>query len=701
MKHKWKAMNFILLLVLLLSFHKSTVFAEGLSGSDTSDGLTVTISTDKNVYNANEVIHYTITVDNQKKNWNIDATTIKYTLSEGLNAVDEEELPVDIPMLQSGESFSLEGNLVGDPAIYVRESKTQKGLPGMLIGIVPAVACAAIAVFLIWKRKRGKGKTGAMMLLISILLWNGLFAAGSRISYAKEDEKVTLRPYVKVMYAGQEVTIRCVAEFDCYQTKARIPSEYVDNVPRICCHDPSVFEDKDGTYYIFGSFLSGGYSTDLRKWTSIDAEFQGTFTDEVKNQIREWNDDSNAGSWNSYLWAPDIIYNESMQKYCMYLSADGDDWKSNIVLLTADRVDGPYTFAGTIVYSGFTEETFALTDAPKVLGEDTIPQRYVTNGVKNKKWGDEYPNCIDPCVFFDEDGNLWMSYGSWSGGIFMLELDEETGLRDYSVQYECNEHSDAYFGTKIAGGKYVSGEASYIQKIGDYYYLFISYGGLEAKSGYNIRVFRSDRPDGDYVDALGNTPYFDEYVFNYNLSTGVRLFGGYQWRTFNYGQVAQGHNSAFVDDDKKAYLVFHTRTTDGTEGHYVKVHQLFVNKEGWLVAAPYQTNKETLNPSGLPKQKVMGDYEIILHKLDLDYADLETNKTEFITLQEDGTITGDYEGNWSLEEGTAYITLKINGVTYSGVLFNMCIENSTLETVVFTALGLQNQITLWGSKCFE
>lgn len=236
----------------------------------------------------------------------------------------------------------------------------------------------------------------------------------------------------------------------------------------------------------------------------------------------------------------------------MYLSANGDDWKSNIVLLTADDIMGPYDYAGSIVYGGFDADNYGETDAPKVLGESEIPERYVVNGIANRKWGDMWPNCIDPCVIFDDEGNLWMSYGSWSGGIFMLELDEETGLRDYSVTYESNEHSDAYFGAKIAGGSYASGEASYIQKIGDYYYLFISYGALEARGGYNVRIFRSQRPDGDYVDLLGNTPYFDRLVQNFNLSVGVRLMGGYKWRNFNVGQVAQGHNSAFVDDDGRA-----------------------------------------------------------------------------------------------------------------------------------------------------
>ena len=62
----------------------------------------------------------------------------------------------------------------------------------------------------------------------------------------------------------------------------------------------------------------------------------------------------------------------------------------------------------------------------------------------------------------------------------MMKLDEETGLRDYDVTYAENETSDPYFGKKIAGGHYVSGEASYIEYIGGYYFLFMTYGGLDS-----------------------------------------------------------------------------------------------------------------------------------------------------------------------------------------------------------------------------
>lgn len=52
----------------------------------------------------------------------------------------------------------------------------------------------------------------------------------------------------------------------------------------------------------------------------------------------------------------------------------------------------------------------------------------------------------------------------------------------------------------------------------------------------------------------------------------------YKWSYLDKGRVAEGHNSAVADDDGKAYVVYHTRFNDGTEGHQVRVHQLFTAK---------------------------------------------------------------------------------------------------------------------------
>lgn len=682
------------LLMSALLLLPTQVQAQGASHSVTTDGITVTIETDKEEYKAGEEVQYSVIVENGRDKWDISASTFTYSNTEGLTAAEEGSMPDSLPEIPSGESHTLTGRLVGAPENF--SGSAEGGAAGLAVGVTAAVvaviAIVAAAVVLHLKKKKG-AKAAALFLAAALLAGEGLPAQ------AAANETITVRPYVNFTYGGQEVVIRAVMELKMEQQLMVIEPEDRKTYQKITCHDPSIFKDFDGTYYIFGSFLTGGSTQDLYNWTSLDAQLQGGFSQEVRDQIKAWNKDENADGWNGYLWAPDIIYNPHMEKYCMYLSANGDDWKSNIVLLTADDIMGPYDYAGSIVYGGFDADNYGETDAPKVLGESEIPERYVVNGIANRKWGDMWPNCIDPCVIFDDEGNLWMSYGSWSGGIFMLELDEETGLRDYSVTYESNEHSDAYFGAKIAGGSYASGEASYIQKIGDYYYLFISYGALEARGGYNVRIFRSQRPDGDYVDLLGNTPYFDRLVQNFNLSVGVRLMGGYKWRNFNVGQVAQGHNSAFVDDDGRAYMVFHTRTANGTEGHNVKVHQLFMTKEGWLVAAPYQTTGEALKPDGYTVSEVAGDYEIILHQLDIDYENLDVNQPKFITLTEEGKITGDYEGTWELESGTSYISLHFNGQEYSGVTVSMEIEYTTIETMTFTAVGLNDQITLWGSRC--
>ena len=44
-----------------------------------------------------------------------------------------------------------------------------------------------------------------------------------------------------------------------------------------------------------------------------------------------------------------------------------------------------------------------------------------------------YPNAIDPTIYYDTDGKMYMCYGSWSGGIFLLEIDEKTTLKSWTM----------------------------------------------------------------------------------------------------------------------------------------------------------------------------------------------------------------------------------------------------------------------------
>jgi arabinan endo-1,5-alpha-L-arabinosidase len=309
-----------------------------------------------------------------------------------------------------------------------------------------------------------------------------------------------------------------------------------------------------------------------------------------------------------------------------------------------------------------------------------------------------------------------MSYGSWSGGIFMLELDEETGLRDYDVTYAESATSDPYFGKRIAGGSYASGEASYIEYIGGYYFLFMTYGGLEAAGGYQMRVFRSQNPDGPYVDSKGTSAVYDSYQMNYGAgendgNRGVNIFGAYsKWGNLltggaeaASGERSQGHNSIIAAPDGRTYLVYHTRFQEWGEGHQLRVHQVYQNEEGWLVAAPFEYTGEGVKSAGIAAaQKVAttdipGNYKLLTHRYGLDHTIKEYAVPVDITLNADGTISGDATGTWTAKTGTSYVTINI-GSDYKGVMVPQTLEPTDTKVPCFTALDSQTGITIWGYK---
>lgn len=475
---------------------------------------------------------------------------------------------------------------------------------------------------------------------------------------------------------------------------------------RVTVHDPSVIYD-NGAYYIFGSHMAWAKTTDLQNWeyftTNINTEYEELFG-------REWDSwcQSPGKELKGNLWAPDVIYNEKMGRYCLYMSVNGSDWNSAIVMLTADSVEGPYEYGGTVVYSGFdsgNKHPAELTDVYRVLGEGADLKRYQSTT-------DTKLNCIDPCVTYDTEGNLWMSYGSWFGGIYQLKLDEETGLRDYGTVYETavNE-SDAYYGYKIAGGCGVSGEGSYIINKDGYYYLFLSYGGLTATGGYQMRVFRSEDINGPYADEAGNPAVYVRAQNNLYGKTGVRLMGSYDWTGNREIRVSQGHNSAYVTEDGQIFLIYHSRFAGGKygieEAHEVRVQQLFVNSEGWLVAAPYEYAGERISDTGYAQQEMCGEYEFLIHeptefyrKYGQEYKGIA--EAVHISLQVDGSVGGDLSGSWTYEQGTPNMSITLDGTTYTGVFLKMpserLLEDENTRKVVMTFTALGGNTAVWGSK---
>jgi arabinan endo-1,5-alpha-L-arabinosidase len=271
--------------------------------------------------------------------------------------------------------------------------------------------------------------------------------------------------------------------------------------------------------------------------------------------------------------------------------------------------------------------------------------------------------------------------------------------------------SDQYYGYKIHGGFGVSGEGSYIIKKDNYYYLFVSYGGLTAEGGYQIRIFRSDKITGPYVDEAGNSAVYKKSCNDLFEKVGVRIMGSYDWTGNREVRVAQGHNSAYVSEDGNIYMVYHTRFENGKNGnaeaHEVRVQQLFVNEDGWLVAAPYEYAGEEISKTGYDMDSMAGDYEFIIHNPTIYYQKagstaLGIATASNITLNTDGTVTGDIEGEWTYEEGTPNMTITLDGITYKGVFVEMPSEqlyddeNQRKVVMTFTVLG--DNVTAWGSK---
>ena len=503
---------------------------------------------------------------------------------------------------------------------------------------------------------------------------------------------------------------------------------------RVSVHDPSIVKDGD-TYYIFGSHMAWAKSTDLVNWTTftnnINRDFRTIFAEPAAWSASGNDDYDVAGN----LWAPDVIYNDTMKKWCMYMSVNGVSWNSSIVLLTADSLDGDWTYVGPVIYSGFSEagysNDFNRTDYVLATGETTLDSHYIsgahtysydvngqTKQTAQSTWNHGYgAHAIDPCVLYDDDGKLYMSYGSWSGGIYMIELDETTGLRDYTVKYDYDSNrSDPYMGRKLAGGSGVSGEASYVQKIGDFYYLFVTYGGLTADGGYNMRVFRSESLNSDgtlsgkpagitgpYVDQDGQSARYtsssNKDVGSINGPVGERLMAYYKWSFMNSGYCAQGHNSVLVDEDGKIFIVYHTRFNNKGEMHEVRVHQAFVNEDGWLVTAPFEYRGETLSTDGYTAEQVAGTYEVLFQQQTGEvYKNKECVQGIDLTLDKDGIISGDKSGTWAWsDKGSPYVDMTIDGVTYNGVFLEQTMEETTEKVYTFTVLG-SDEVNVWGYR---
>jgi len=500
----------------------------------------------------------------------------------------------------------------------------------------------------------------------------------------------------------------------------------------VSVHDPSIIV-ADGKYYVFGSHIEAARSEDLMRWTRFTNAYttpgNALFGDLDANLAESfaWAGAFDADTQNGYaVWAPDVIWVEDYDNgdgttgaYLMYYSVSSTYIRSAIGIAASKTIEGPYEYVDTIIYSGFTQnEAYDANSSINKQWSNTNLQKLIDDGVIsdvrpgwfNSSGGYNnslFPNAIDPTLFHDKDGKLWMTYGSWSGGIFLLEIDPKTGRPIYpgvDGQTEDGRMIDRYFGIKIAGGYAKSGEGPYIfyDPTTDYYYLFVTYGRLDANGEYNMRLFRSTKPEGPYLDASGqnavlpgnvsNDPYGNKLIGHFL----VERLPGETGQLDSWGYVSPGHNSAYLDPDSgKYYLIFHSRFPFRGEAHEVRVHQMFLNEDDWLVVSPYRYAGEELKP--VAEADIVGEYRYLNHG--------KANTTviqspAYITLHEDHTITssatGEQIGTWS-KKGDYYAEITVNGKLFKGVFVRGWDPIMERFALTFTALSHEGE-NIWGMR---
>jgi arabinan endo-1,5-alpha-L-arabinosidase len=447
-----------------------------------------------------------------------------------------------------------------------------------------------------------------------------------------------------------------------------------DRFHDVSVHDPAIIRVNDD-YYVFGSHLAAAKTSDFMQWQWVTdgVHAANILFDNVVEELAEifaWSDSVG-------LWANDVIQLEN-GLFCMYPNLSRDDSpRGSLALATANQVEGPYVSQGILLQSGMWGQ----------VSEDGV----------NLYDPQIHPNTVDPDAFHDEQGNLRMIYGSFSGGIFILQMDLET----------CLPLAGQGYGTRLMGGNHarIEGPNVLYSPHSGYYYMFVSFGGLRANGGYNLRVARSPDPDGPYLDALGNDmadvqadpslPLFDDVSIEPYAQKlmGSHLFQreiGEPGSGIGTGYLSPGHNSAYYDENTGRYfLIFHTRFPLRGELFQVRVHEMFINADGWPVVAPHRYVTQQTN-----RPETTGDYKLINHGKAIS-PDIRTS--QFFSLLANGSIAGEMSGQWD-QSGANFITLDIDGIgSFRGVLSMGWNEAAEASVLTFSATSDEG-VSIWGTR---
>lgn len=298
------------------------------------------------------------------------------------------------------------------------------------------------------------------------------------------------------------------------------------NIP---AHDPVMIQ-QDSTYYLFctGFGISMWSSSNMKEWKQEKPVF---------NRPPQWAAALIPG-FKGHIWAPDISYHNG--QYYLYYAVSAFGKNTSCIGLAINKTLNP------------ASPDYQWRDLGKII--QSVPGRDM--------W-----NAIDPNLLVEDNGNAWLSFGSFWNGMKLVQLKPDlTAVAEPQQWYTiASRKRDPILPDSVAGDAAV--EAPFIFKKGNYFYLFVSfdYCCRAEKSTYKVVVGRSEKIMGPYADRDG-VPM--------NLGGGsLVLEGDKNW-------FGAGHNSVYTFNGHE-YIVFHGYDAADKGRSKLRIENLEWDAQGW------------------------------------------------------------------------------------------------------------------------
>lgn len=284
-------------------------------------------------------------------------------------------------------------------------------------------------------------------------------------------------------------------------------------------HDPVMIKEGN-IYYIFhtGKGIPIKTSNDKVNWTNSGNVFPDSL-------LPKWHK-SDIPEQDGNLWAPDIHYRNG--KFHLYYSVSA--WMN---------------FNSSI---GYATNITLNPNSPEYKWHDE-------GMIISFRNGGEGVNVIDPNIFVDDDGKVWLFYGSYKAGLRLVEINPLTGKL-------LNDPPEiTVITTSLGEGVFV------LKSTDNYYYIFASRGicckGIE--STYQIVMGRSKNIKGPYLNKQGESWIDNKY--------SLLLQGDYE-------EPGRGHNGFFTENDT-TYIVYHAYTRAANGAPLLNIKILYADNDGW------------------------------------------------------------------------------------------------------------------------